>query len=91
LQTPTLYALISHNSDRRQQGMVFGLNQGLSGIAQIIGPLFATLAFGFWICGPFLLATVIILMVAAWTMRLRRQTDQSAIADMPADPVTESL
>jgi MFS family permease len=91
LQTPTLYALISHHSDRREQGVVFGLNQGLSGIAQIFGPILATLLFGFWICGPFVLAVVIILMVAGWTMRLRRQSGESAIADMPADAATESL
>jgi DHA1 family tetracycline resistance protein-like MFS transporter len=91
LQTPTLYALISHNSDRREQGVVFGLNQGFSGIAQIIGPILATLTFGFWISGPFLLAAAIVLMVAGWTMRLRRQSGESAIADMPADPAAESL
>lgn len=91
LQTPTLYALISHNSDPREQGVVFGLNQGLSSIAQVIGPILATLTFGFWIAGPFVLAAAIVLMVAAWTFRLRRQSRPAAVADMPAGRATESL
>jgi uncharacterized membrane protein HdeD (DUF308 family) len=71
LQTPTLYALISHNGDPKQQGLVFGLNQGLSSIARIVGPAAAAAIFAVWIGGPFALAGAIMMVAFIWTAGLR--------------------
>jgi DHA1 family tetracycline resistance protein-like MFS transporter len=83
LQTPTLYALISHNSDPREQGLIFGLNQGLGSIARVIGPVMAAVAFHFWLPGPFALAMVIILFVAVWTIALRTKTSNAEGFPLP--------
>ena len=85
LQTPTLYALISQNSDPREQGLVFGLNQGLGSIARVIGPIAAAAAFHYWMPGPFALAMVIILIAAFWTVGLRLRTPDAAPFPLPAD------
>jgi DHA1 family tetracycline resistance protein-like MFS transporter len=85
LQTPTLYALISHSSDPREQGIVFGLNQGVGGIARIIGPLLAAAAFRVHVSGPFFLGSAIILFAAAWTIGLRSKTPRESAFALPAD------
>jgi DHA1 family tetracycline resistance protein-like MFS transporter len=80
LQTPTLFALISKNSDRRQQGVVFGINQGLG---RVLGPVI-----GGWIYtrsagGPFLMATILSLLVCLWAAGLRRQGNPALTAPTP--------
>lgn len=85
LQTPTLYALISHSSEAREQGIVFGLNQGIGGIARIIGPLLAAIAFRIHVSGPFLLGTAIILVAGGWTMVLKMKAPRESGFPLPAD------
>jgi DHA1 family tetracycline resistance protein-like MFS transporter len=85
LQTPTLYALISHNSNPKEQGLVFGLNQGLGSIARVIGPVIAALAYHFHISGPFIVAGVIVLLAALWTVSLRARSQDTAPFPLPAD------
>jgi MFS transporter, DHA1 family, tetracycline resistance protein len=80
LQTPTIFSLISKNSDPRTQGVVFGFNQGLLSLARVIGP-----ALGGWIytthdSGPFALATVILVCVSLWTLTIVRQR-RAALAE----------
>ncbi|HEY1922032.1 MAG TPA: MFS transporter, partial [Tepidisphaeraceae bacterium] len=85
LQTPTLYALISHNSDPREQGMVFGLNQGIGSIARVIGPIIAAAAYGIHVSGPFIVGGTIILLAAIWTLLLRLNSTDRTSFPLPAD------
>jgi MFS transporter, DHA1 family, tetracycline resistance protein len=95
-QTPTLYALISQNSDPKQQGTVFGLNQGLGSLARVIGPIAAGWAFERHITAPFLLSGTIMFFVMLWTIavaaRARRLVKEPAlvsgeeVAEMRAAP-----
>ncbi|MGD0542300.1 MAG: MFS transporter [Tepidisphaeraceae bacterium] len=85
LQTPTLYALISQNSDPREQGMVFGLNQGLGSIARVIGPIVAAAAYRIHVSGPFIVGGTIVLLAALWTLAMRLNTADAAPFPLPAD------
>jgi DHA1 family tetracycline resistance protein-like MFS transporter len=71
LQTPTLSALISHSSDPRQQGTVFGLFHMLGSLARVIGPIVATLAYTHHHSAPYLMAGGITFAIAVWTIWLR--------------------
>ena len=84
LQSPTLYALISKASDRRQQGMVFGLNQGLSSLARVIGPVIAGAVFARAITGPYIVAGIIAMITFAWTGLLAARYATSVPAESPA-------
>ncbi|MGD0464924.1 MAG: MFS transporter [Tepidisphaeraceae bacterium] len=85
LQTPTLYALISQNSDPKEQGMVFGLNQGLGSIARVIGPIIAAAAYRIHVSGPFIAGGTIMLLAALWTLAIRLNTADAAPFPLPAD------
>jgi MFS family permease len=85
LQTPTLYALISHNSDPREQGSVFGLNQGLGSIARVIGPIIAAIAYRIHISGPFIVSAAIALAVALWTLTLWSGQPAEVPTPLPAE------
>jgi DHA1 family tetracycline resistance protein-like MFS transporter len=75
LQTPTLTALVSRASDRREQGVVFGLYYGLSSLARVIGPVVAGLAYPFVRnTGQFIVAGIIAMGMALWTAALRRSS-----------------
>lgn len=78
LQTPTLYSLISKNSDPREQGVVFGLNMGLGSLARVIGPIVAGLVYARHYTGPFAVSGVILLLAAIWTMSLREDDRKQA-------------
>jgi DHA1 family tetracycline resistance protein-like MFS transporter len=75
LQTPTLFSLISKNGNPRQQGIVFGLNQGLSSLARAIGPLLGGLVYAIHPSGPFALAAGLLTVACLWTVMLRRRGD----------------
>jgi hypothetical protein len=85
LQTPTLYALISQSSDASEQGLVFGLNQGLGSIARVIGPVIAAAAFRVHISGPFVVGGIIIFLAALWTGGLRAGSNDTSPFPLPAD------
>jgi MFS transporter, DHA1 family, tetracycline resistance protein len=85
LQTPTLYALISHHSDPKEQGLVFGLNQGLGSIARVIGPIVAAAAYRIHVSGPFVVGGTIVLLAGLWTLALRLKSRESAPFPLPAD------
>jgi MFS transporter, DHA1 family, tetracycline resistance protein len=71
MQTPTLFALVSKNSDPRQQGVVFGLNQGLGSLARVIGPVVGGVLYAVHPTGPFVLAAGLSLIVCLWMATLR--------------------
>ena len=71
MQTPTLFALVSKNSDPKQQGVVFGLNQGLGSLARVIGPIVGGALYAVHPTGPFALAAGLAMVVCVWTASLR--------------------
>jgi DHA1 family tetracycline resistance protein-like MFS transporter len=71
LQTPTLSALISHHSDPKQQGTVFGLFHMLGSLSRAIGPAVAGAVFTKHHVAPYLMASAITAAVAVWTVALR--------------------
>jgi sugar phosphate permease len=71
LQTPTLSALISHHSDAKQQGTVFGLFHMLGSLSRAIGPAVAGAVFTKHHVAPYLMASAITAAVAVWTVALR--------------------
>jgi MFS family permease len=75
LQTPTLSALISHTSDPKQQGTVFGLFHMLGSLSRVIGPVVATGIYTKHHAGPYFLAGAITFAAAIWTMMLRTQVE----------------
>jgi len=91
LQTPTLYALISQNSDPREQGLVFGLNQGLASVARIVGPAIASIVYTLWIGGPFAVAGLIVLIAGFWTIALRTKSDTDKFQLPPDAAAAESV
>ena len=72
LQTPTLSALISHHSDPKQQGTVFGLFHMLGSLSRVIGPAVAGLVYTKHPVAPYAMASVMTAAVALWTVGLRR-------------------
>jgi DHA1 family tetracycline resistance protein-like MFS transporter len=75
LQMPTLSTLISHESDPRTQGTVFGLFHGLGSLGRVLGPLLATSIYAAtrpW--PPFAVASSIMAAVTLWTILLRLQS-----------------
>jgi MFS transporter, DHA1 family, tetracycline resistance protein len=68
ITTPTLYALISKSCTPDEQGTVFGLLQGLSGIARVIGPIVAGVAYERHATSPYWLSGSIMLAVMLWTL-----------------------
>jgi MFS transporter, DHA1 family, tetracycline resistance protein len=71
LQTPTLSALISHHSDPKQQGTVFGLFHMLGSLSRAIGPAVAGAVFAKHHVAPYVMASTITAAVAVWTVALR--------------------
>jgi DHA1 family tetracycline resistance protein-like MFS transporter len=72
LQQPPISSLISKISDRSEQGTVFGLYQGLNSIGRSIGPIIATVAFAIHDTAQFMIAGVMMAVVAGWLAKLSR-------------------
>jgi predicted MFS family arabinose efflux permease len=86
LQTPALSALISHTSDPKQQGTVFGLFHMLGSLARVIGPIIATGSYTKHHTAPYLIAASITAAMAIWSLVLKGQTGAPAYhqAEAPA-------
>jgi hypothetical protein len=61
------------------------LNQGLSSIARVIGPVIAAAAFHVHVSGPFIVGASIVLLAALWTWSLRPKVDDAGSFDLPAE------
>jgi DHA1 family tetracycline resistance protein-like MFS transporter len=87
LQGPTLSSLLARYSGRGEQGVTFGMYNGLSSLARVFGPLIAGVAYPFLRnAGPFATAGVIALAGAAWTVALKGRAAQGT--DVSASPNT---
>ena len=74
LQGPTLASLLSKFSNPKEQGVVFGLSNGLSSLARVAGPMLAGAMYPFWRnTGQFWTAGAILLIAAAWTIAVKAQ------------------
>jgi DHA1 family tetracycline resistance protein-like MFS transporter len=74
-QQPTLSSLLARFSDRDEQGIVYGLSNGLGSLARVFGPIAAGLTYPFVRnAGPFLTAGVLSALGALWTAMLWRKT-----------------
>ena len=77
-QQPTLSALLARFSDRDEQGIVFGLSNGLSSLARVFGPIVAGLTYSYARnTGPFITAGILSAAGALWTAALWRKTQQA--------------
>jgi DHA1 family tetracycline resistance protein-like MFS transporter len=80
LQQPTLSSLLSKFSDRKEQGLVFGMYHGLGSLARVVGPIVAGLAYPLLRnTGQFVLAAGIAVAMGVWTFTLRQKTGQEAV------------
>jgi len=72
LWQPSFSSLLSKFADARQQGIVFGLFQGLGSLARVAGPIVAGITYdphrGI---GPYIVSGIILLALAGWTVLLR--------------------
>ncbi len=84
LQGPTLSSLVSQNSDPRMQGTVFGFYHMLGSLARVIGPLIAAALYSRHHTAPFILAAVMTLAIAAWTIAIRQNAVSRVVADAAA-------
>lgn len=74
LQGPTISSLLSKFSDPKQQGVVFGLSNGLLSMARVLGPMLAWATYDYWRhTGQFWTAGAILLIAAAWTVVVKAQ------------------
>jgi hypothetical protein len=88
-QQPTVSSLLSKFSDPNEQGMVFGLYHGLMSLARVVGPLVAAPAYGLLNhTGQFLVAGVMGVALAAWTVWLRGWAGTPAAPEWSDVPVT---
>jgi DHA1 family tetracycline resistance protein-like MFS transporter len=74
-QQPTLSSLLARFSDRDEQGIVFGLSNGLGSLARVFGPIVAGLTYPYVRnSGPFITAGVLSVAGAVWTALLWKKS-----------------
>lgn len=91
-QQPTMSSLLSKFSDRREQGVVFGLYHGLNSLARVVGPVVAGLAYSERFLrnsGQFLVAGGIAILMGLWTAALRRPAPEQATTDAAREVALE--
>jgi DHA1 family tetracycline resistance protein-like MFS transporter len=74
-QQPTLSSLLARFSSRDEQGIVFGLSNGLGSLARVFGPIVAGLTYPLvHNAGPFITAGILSAAGALWTLALRQRS-----------------
>lgn len=91
VQQPAISSLISKFSNRREQGIVFGLMHGLGSLARVAGPLAAGFAYPFLRnTGQFVIAGAMAILIAIWTFDLRQPAPGEASPDAMAEAALET-
>ncbi len=91
IQQPGISALISKFSSRDQQGVVFGLFHGLGSLARVAGPIVAGLAYPYLRnTGQFVIAGIIAVIIAMWTLALRQPAPGEASSEAIAEAALET-
>ena len=89
-QQPTLSSLLSKFSSRQEQGVVFGMYHGLSSLARVAGPALAGVAYLYLHnAGQFVVAAAIAIVMALWTLALRRPVPGEAAPDASTEAALE--
>lgn len=96
-QGPTLSSLVSQFSDPKEQGVVFGLVQGLSSLARVLGPLLAGFLYPMLNnTAPYLAAGIFTAAAAVWMVIVRKQAAREKPEQPPGGfevvmPASESI
>ncbi len=80
---PSTTALVSRRAPQGETGQLMGVQQAFGGVSRLLGPLWSTALFGWWIAAPFWVASA--LMTAGSFLTLRMHRERSA----PLDPAVE--
>ena len=87
LQTPTLSALVSQNSDPNAQGAVYGVYQGVASLARVFGPLVGGAIYQRHPPATFLLGATLIGAAGVVMLAVRSRLRTSHSADLVPEPV----
>src|SRR5882672_4010029 len=90
---PSFSSLLSKFADPRQQGVVFGLFQGLGSLARVAGPIVAGIVYDPKLgIGPYIVAAIILLVLAGWTglLRTRHPLPTAEEGSVGFEPVVET-
>jgi len=90
LQHPSMTSLLSKNSSRDTQGVVFGMYHGLSSLARVFGPMIAGAMYALHATGPFVTAGTIAICAALWTALLRATSNGETATDRVAESIVET-
>jgi len=93
LWQPSFSSLLSKFADPRQQGVVFGLFQGLGSLARVAGPIVAGIVYDPKLgIGPYIVAAIILLVLAGWTglLRTRHPLPTAEEGSVGFEPVVET-
>ena len=89
-QQPTISSLISKFSDPREQGVTFGVYQGLGSLARVAGPIVAGAVYPLLRnTGAFAVSAIIAALVGLWTLALRRPAPHAAAPEAMAEAAIE--
>lgn len=77
IQQPTIQSLVSKSSSEAEQGITFGLFQGVGTLARVVGPYVAGVVYKSSHVGPFVVAAIVVLVAGVWTWGLSRSTMKS--------------
>ena len=85
LQTPTLSALLSQNSDPAAQGAAYGVYQGIASLARVIGPLLGGAIFARNPPATFILGAGLLIVAAGILIVMKSRLRTSHSLDSPGD------
>ncbi len=76
---PSVSALVSHRTDRREMGQTLGVQQAFGGVARVFAPIWATAAYqGFGIEQPFFIAAAVVAFVGFLTFGVKPEPRPAA-------------
>lgn len=81
---PSINALVSINSNPKDQGKTLGALQSLGSLARAAGPMLSTLLYGFFVPLPYMVAGGLMILAFFIAMKLARQIRNE---DEPAEPL----
>ena len=88
LQTPTLSALVSQNSDPAAQGATYGVYQGMASLARVLGPLLGGWIYATHPATAFIVGAGFITLATVILLVIRPHLRTSHTLDPAAEPAT---
>jgi len=80
IQQPTLQSLVSKHAAAGEQGVTFGLFQGVGTMARVVGPIIAGPVYKVHHIGPFVVSGALVFLAGAWTGGLAVAEKRGAVA-----------